>query len=96
MASFSTYGDWVSVCAPGTNIVAGTPNNSYGPLQGTSMAAPNAAALVALLMSNGDADPFQTIVNSADKVVNKPPYLRINVCRAIDQGTSLDCVATGK
>lgn len=22
MASFSTYGDWVSVCAPGTNIVA--------------------------------------------------------------------------
>lgn len=60
------------------------------------MATPNVAALVALLLSNGDGDPFQTIVNSADKVINKPPYLRINVCRAIDQGTSLTCAATGK
>lgn len=60
------------------------------------MATPNVAALVALLLSNGDSNPFQTIVNSADKVVNKPPYLRINVCRAIDQSTSLTCTATGK
>lgn len=60
------------------------------------MAAPNAASLVALLLANGDTNPFQTIVNSADKVVKKAPYLRINVCRAIDQGTSLTCAATGK
>lgn len=52
LAEFSSYGAWVPVAAPGENILSSVPGGSYGTWSGTSMAAPFAAAQVALLRAS--------------------------------------------
>ena len=50
MANFSNYGkENVDIFAPGVQIYATTPNNTYSYLGGTSMAAPNTAGVAALI-----------------------------------------------
>ena len=52
VAPFSNFGKInVDVFAPGEDIYATVPNNKYKYLQGTSMAAPNAAGVAALIRS---------------------------------------------
>lgn len=48
-ASFSTYNDDVEVAAPGVEIWSTTSGNSYAPLNGTSMAAPHASGVAAMI-----------------------------------------------
>ncbi|MNX58910.1 Thermophilic serine proteinase precursor [compost metagenome] len=48
-ASFSQYGSWISVGAPGHNILSTIPGNKYAVYSGTSMATPYAAGLAALV-----------------------------------------------
>lgn len=59
VASYSSCGNWVDVTAPGTGIVSttppsadGCPTTGYCTMSGTSMAAPYAAATVALGMQH--------------------------------------------
>lgn len=50
-ASFSNYGTWVDISAPGNNIYATTYGNTYGNMSGTSMASPVVAGLCGLMLS---------------------------------------------
>ena len=50
-ASFSNYGDWVDLCAPGSNIMSTIPGSSYAAYSGTSMACPHVSGVAALLVS---------------------------------------------
>ncbi|MFX1393724.1 MAG: S8 family serine peptidase [Promethearchaeota archaeon] len=50
-ASFSNYGTWIDVAAPGVDIHSTFPGNSYYTASGTSMATPHVSGLAALIKS---------------------------------------------
>lgn len=50
-ASYSNYGSWCDIAAPGTDIVSTLPNGQYGNLTGTSMACPHVSGVAALVVS---------------------------------------------
>lgn len=56
-AYYSNYGDWVDICAPGGDdnkgprVYSTVPGNSYGYMQGTSMACPHVSGVAALVVS---------------------------------------------
>ncbi|MCD8101056.1 MAG: S8 family serine peptidase [Alistipes sp.] len=50
-SSFSGYGNTIDVVAPGENILSTLPGNAVGVMSGTSMAAPHAAGVAALVLS---------------------------------------------
>jgi len=76
---FSNYGDWVSVTAPGSNILSTFPFNSnligkteYGSISGTSMATPFVTGLAGLVRSKYPTMPQAMVkrvieVSSEDK-----------------------------
>jgi len=95
-SSFSNYGDWMTVSAPGSNILSTLPtymsSNGYGNLSGTSMAAPLVTGLVALIKSQrkgiSNEDIIRIIKNSSDDLGEKgyDKYFgagRINVYKAL-------------
>ncbi len=50
-AGYSNYGYGIDVSAPGSGVLSTLPGDNYGTKSGTSMAAPNAAAVAALIWS---------------------------------------------
>ncbi len=50
-SSFSNYGTWVDISAPGSSILSTYPNNSYNSISGTSMACPHVSGVAALVVS---------------------------------------------
>ena len=56
-SSYSNYGDWVTIAAPGGDIQVGDevwstlPGSGYGKMEGTSMACPHVSGVAALVVS---------------------------------------------
>lgn len=78
--SFSTWGDWVDLAAPGAGILSTYPlakGNGYRIMDGTSMATPFVTAAAALVRS-------------------QHPDWNINQVRARLESTAKDVIMTGK
>jgi serine protease len=71
-SSFSNFGTWVDISAPGSNIRSTVPNNAYAVYNGTSMASPLVAGLCGLVLSiNPNFTPAQVrncITSTADNI----------------------------
>ncbi len=92
--SFSNYGVWVDVCAPGISINSTYFDDAYSVLQGTSMAAPFVVGLVGLIKSSEPdlerSEIIDRIYTTADPIDNLNPdyngllgYGRINAYTAL-------------
>jgi subtilisin family serine protease len=92
LASWSNYGSWIALSAPGTMIYTTTNGGSYGYWEGTSLASPQVAALAALVLSVHPSLTASQVVslleNNADDLgaVGFDPIYgwgRINVARTL-------------
>lgn len=88
-ASFSNYGSWVDIAAPGVSIIS-TYKGSYSKLSGTSMASPFVAGLAGLIKGQhpewSHSQVRSQIESTADKISKTGSYWmngRINVCKAV-------------
>ena len=90
-ASFSNYGNWVDVSAPGTSCVTGWFNDTYLSWDGTSVASPIAAGVGALVI---DAFPdssntfWRMVVEATTDEINTDQPLgtgRVNAYKAVTQ-----------
>lgn len=78
LASFSNFGDWVEVAAPGVNILSTYPSagclgdpDCYNWLPGTSIASPMVAGAAALVFDSiGGTDPIVTSIPLRNDVIN--------------------------
>ncbi len=87
-ASFSNYGNWVQVAAPGVNIYSTWIGSGYNTISGTSMATPHVAGLAGLLSSMGltNEQIWDRIMETADKIPGTGTYWiggRINAFKAV-------------
>lgn len=62
-ASFSNYGSWIDISAPGNNIYSTTVSASYGNKSGTSMASPIVSGLIGLMWSLNPGMPKADLIN---------------------------------
>lgn len=89
-ASFSNYGSWVDLAAPGVSILS-TYKSDYAYMSGTSMATPFVSGLAGLVASQNpdwtNAQIRNKIEATADRINKTGTYWiygRINACAAVD------------
>ncbi|WP_404358289.1 S8 family serine peptidase [Methylotuvimicrobium sp. KM1] len=96
-ASWSNYGEFIDVAAPGASIQTTTRGGGYGSWNGTSFSSPVAAGVVALIQgANPTLTPDeveQILKSSADKIAGDiHPYYghgRINAAVAVEMAQSM-------
>lgn len=89
-ASFSNYGSWVDIAAPGVDVGSTYINSQYVYMSGTSMASPHVSALAALVWSSSygtSASAVRSrIISTADSGTTgfgTTPIKRINARKAV-------------
>ena len=94
VASWSSWGDWVDVAAPGVDIYSTLPGNRYDSKSGTSMAAAHVSGLAGLLFalrgdknSNGfvNDDVRAAIESGCDTLNVSSVKWRINAFNAVNK-----------
>jgi subtilisin family serine protease len=83
---FSTRGNWVSLMAPGEEIVSAMPNGRFATWRGTSMAAPVVSGIAALVMvrhPNMTADRVAAHIRGTSTDVTDSMFLRVDAARAL-------------
>lgn len=91
LPGWANYGPHtVDLAAPGNNVYSTLPNNTYGFINGSSMASPQVAGAAALILSVKDMTPVQLkadILNNVDQVPSLQGRLitggRLDICRAM-------------
>ncbi len=100
-ASFSSYGTWVDVSAPGVDIVStyhnySDPANDYfAVMSGTSMACPNVAGLAALIKSQYPAYGWFEIHNRLEATTDNIDALNPTYAGLLGTGRINSCRAIG-
>ncbi|MDQ0192614.1 S8 family peptidase [Paenibacillus wynnii] len=70
-ASFSNFGDYIDLTAPGESIASTYPDSQYAALSGTSMASPHVAALAGLVRSlNPDLSNTEVMKLMTDQAID--------------------------
>lgn len=75
-ASFSNFGSWVDICAPGHKIISTLPGEGTGDKNGTSMATPHVAGAAGFMKSVNPEMSGQEIADALMKYSNFPALYR--------------------
>ena len=97
-SSFSNYGSWIDISAPGSAIYSTIPGDSYGTKQGTSMASPQVAGLAGLMLSLNPslspADVESCILSTADDIDGaNPSYIGELGAGRINAQAAMNCIS---
>jgi hypothetical protein len=100
-ASFSQYGTWIDISAPGSNIASTVPasyaSSGYANMSGTSMASPHVAGLLGLMKSANPAMSNTDLINclyssSVNINAQNPNYINQLGHGRIDAFAAVQCV----
>jgi subtilisin family serine protease len=86
LSSFSNYGSWVHVAAPGEDILSTMPGGGYAVWSGTSMATPLAAGEAALIRA---ANPGFKAADVVGQIISKSEGIDGPVSKRIDVAAAL-------
>ena len=101
-ASWSNYGDWIEISAPGVSIYSTKMDSSYGGASGTSMACPHVAGVLALgiaLVPDLSKDELLECMYSTAKnidSVNENKYIDKLGAGMVDAEKFLMCISAYK
>ncbi|MFN0166669.1 MAG: S8 family serine peptidase [Bryobacteraceae bacterium] len=97
-STFSNFGSWITLSAPGSYIVTTNRGGGYGPWSGTSFSAPIAAGVAALVLSVRpaiDRGTLQNILQQTSDDLGTPGfddsfgYGRVNAYRAVNAAMAI-------
>jgi subtilisin family serine protease len=93
LASFSNYGSWVHLAAPGVDLLSSLPGGGYGVWSGTSMATPLVAGEAALVRA---AQPHLTAAAVVGHILSTSTDIGGAVPKRIDAAAALGLPIVGQ